>query len=149
MQEILEANDSVVSVPPKNQNDTGEEETPNEEESSPPVFVHLSDSIFQANFETVDKNQHPYNTRSKVQNKSSPETSKNMVSKKPKQIETTWKHVSLDLEYDLDEDLKKLRSNRSIFELLKFPLILQGNYPVSKKSTENVANKMKEVVSKK
>jgi hypothetical protein len=89
LQAILDGNDSSASVPPENQNDAGEEETPDEEDSSPPVFGHLSDSIFQANFETVHKNQHPYNTRSKVQNTSSPEASKNMISRQPKQIETS------------------------------------------------------------
>jgi hypothetical protein len=61
LQTILEAHDNIVSYPPKNHDDTGEEETSDEEDSSPPVFGHLSDNIFQANFETV----HPYNTRSK------------------------------------------------------------------------------------
>jgi hypothetical protein len=32
--------------------------------------------------------------------------------------------VALVLEYDLIEDLKKLRANIYVFELLKFPLIL-------------------------
>jgi hypothetical protein len=77
LQAILEAHYNVVSVPPENQDDRGEEETPDEEDSSPPVFGHLSDIIFQANFETV----HPFNTRSKVQKKLPPETSSNMVSK--------------------------------------------------------------------
>jgi hypothetical protein len=74
LQTILEAHDNSVSVPPENHDDTVEEEVPEEEDSSPPIFGHLSDSIFQANFETV----HPYNTRSKTQNKPSPETSKNV-----------------------------------------------------------------------
>jgi hypothetical protein len=60
----------------------------------------------------------------------------------------------------LVEDLKKLRENISIFELLKFPLILQKmlrsiadnnkkNDPLRKKSTENDVNKTKDVVGKK
>jgi hypothetical protein len=156
LQAILEAHDNVVFVPPENQDDTGDEETPDEEDSSPPIFRHLSDNIFQANFETV----HPYNTRSKVQNKLPPETSRNMVSKQPKQIETKQNPVAQDLEYDLVEDLKKLRENISVFELLKFPLILQKmlqsiaennkkNDPMSKKSTENDPNKTKDVSGKK
>jgi hypothetical protein len=39
-----------------------QEEVLEEEESSPNIFGHFSDSIFQANFETV----HPYNIRSTV-----------------------------------------------------------------------------------
>jgi hypothetical protein len=82
LQTILEAHDNFVSSLPENHDDTGEGETPDEEDSSPPIFGHLSDNIFQANFETV----HPYNTRSKTQNKPSPETSKNAVSKQPSKL---------------------------------------------------------------
>jgi hypothetical protein len=77
LQKILEAHDNFVSAPPENQDDTGEEETPDEEESSPLIFGHFSDNIFQANFEIF----HPYNTRSKAQKTISPETSMNVVSK--------------------------------------------------------------------
>jgi hypothetical protein len=62
LQTILEAHDNFVSVPPENSDDTVEEEVPEEEDLSPPIFDHFSDSIFQANFEIV----HPYNTRSKT-----------------------------------------------------------------------------------
>jgi hypothetical protein len=89
IQAILDGTDISVVVPPENQNDADEEETPDEEDSSPPVFGHLSDSIFQANFETVHKNQHPYNTRSKVQNTSSPEVNKNTISRQSRQVETS------------------------------------------------------------
>jgi hypothetical protein len=82
LQTILEAHDNFVSAPPENHDNTGEGETPDEEDSSPPIFGHLSDNIFQANFETV----HPYNTRSKTQNKPSPKTSKNVVSKQPSKL---------------------------------------------------------------
>jgi len=61
----LEEHENYVFLPPENCDDTVEEEVPEEEDSSPLVFGHLSDSIFQANFETV----HSYNTRSKIQNK--------------------------------------------------------------------------------
>jgi hypothetical protein len=77
LQMILEAHDNYVSVPPENSDDTVEEEAPEEEDSFPPLFGHLSDNIFQANFEIV----HPNNTRSKTQNKLAPKTSKNVVSK--------------------------------------------------------------------
>jgi hypothetical protein len=77
LQTILEAHENFVSTPPENHDDTSEEETPNEEDSSPLIFGHLSDNIFQANFETI----HPYNTRSKTKNKTSPKTSKSVVSK--------------------------------------------------------------------
>jgi hypothetical protein len=155
LQTILEAHDNSVSSPPKNHDDIGEEETPNEEDSSPPIFGHLLDNIFQANFETV----HPYNTRSKTQNKPSPETSKNVVSKQPKKTETKQNSTAPVLEYDLVEDLKKLRANISVFELLKFPLILQKmlqsiaennkkNDLISKKSAETDSNKAKDVPGK-
>jgi hypothetical protein len=150
LQTILEAHDNFVSAPPENHDEEGEEETPDEEESSPPIFGHLSDNIFQANFETV----HPYNTRSKTQNKPLPETSKNVVSKQPKQTKTRQKFVATVLEYDLVEDLKKLMANISVFELLKFPLILKKmlqiiaennkkNDLISKKSTETTQKKIK------
>ena len=82
-----------------------------------------------------------------------------MVSKQPKQIETRQNPVAPVLEYDLVEDLKKLRENISFFELLKFPLILwkmlqsiaennKKNDSISKKSTESDWNKTKDVPSK-
>jgi hypothetical protein len=79
------------------------------------------DNIFRANFEIV----HPYNTRSKAQTKPAAETSKNVFPKQTKQTETRKKSAAPTLEYDLIEDLKKLRANIFVFELLKFPLILQ------------------------
>jgi hypothetical protein len=120
LQTILEAHDNCVSTPPENHDDTDEEETLDEEDSSPPIFGHLSDNIFQSNFE----NFHSYNTRSKTKKKPSPERSRNVVSKQPKQTETRQKSATPVLEYDLVEYLKKLRSNILVFELLKFPLIL-------------------------
>jgi hypothetical protein len=155
LQTILEAHDKSVSTPPENQDDAIEKETPNEEDSSPPIFLHLSNNIFQANFETV----HPYNTRSKTQNKPSPETNRNVVSKQPKQTETRKKYASPVLEYDLVEDIKKLRADISVFELLKFPLILQKmlqsiaennkKNDLNKKLVESDPNKNKDVPSKK
>jgi hypothetical protein len=71
------SNNNYGFVPPENSDDTVEEEVPEEEDSSPLVFGHLSDSIFQENFETV----HPYNTRSKTQNKPPPKISKNVFPK--------------------------------------------------------------------
>ena len=58
LQTILEAHDNYVSSPSENHDDIGEEETPDEEDSTPPIFRNLSDNFFQANFEIV----HPYNT---------------------------------------------------------------------------------------
>jgi hypothetical protein len=60
LQTILEAHDN--SIPPKSYEYMVQEEVLEEEESSPNIFGHFSDSIFQANFETV----HPYNIRSTV-----------------------------------------------------------------------------------
>ena len=56
-------------IPPKIPEEVPEQETVEEDESSPNIFRHFLDSIFQANFETV----HPYNTRSKTTNKPSSE----------------------------------------------------------------------------
>jgi hypothetical protein len=77
LQTILEAHDNSASVRPESSEDVVEEEIPEEEDSSPPIFGHLSDNIFQANFETV----HPYNTRIKMQNKPPFEESKNVFPK--------------------------------------------------------------------
>jgi hypothetical protein len=96
-----------------------EEETVEEEESSPNIFGYFSDSIFQANFETV----HPYNTRSKTQNKPSSEIGTNAPHKQFKQTKTKQNSSTPSLEYDLIEDLKKLRANIYVYELLKFPFI--------------------------
>jgi hypothetical protein len=97
------------------------EETVEEEESSPNTFGHFSDSIFQANFETI----HPYNTRSKTQNKPSSETGTNAPQKQFKKTKTKKNSAAPCLEYDLIEDLKKLRANIFVYELLKFPFLLQ------------------------
>jgi hypothetical protein len=75
LQTILKAHDNLV--PLENFEDVVEEEVAEEEESSPNVFGHFSNSIFQANFETI----HPYNTRSKAQSKPSSEISTNVPPK--------------------------------------------------------------------
>jgi len=75
-----------------------------------------------------------------------------MVSKQEKQNETKQNPFAPFFEYDLVEDLKKLRENISVFELLKFPLILQKmlqsiaknnkkNDSVNKKSAKTDPNK--------
>jgi hypothetical protein len=155
LQTILEAHDNSASVPPESSEDIVEEEVPEEEESSPNIFGHFSDSIFQANFETV----HPYNTRSKTQNKPSSEVSNNVFPKQSKQTEIKQSLAAPVLEYDLIEDLKKLRANIYVFELLKFPLILQkmlqsiaenskNNDPSSKKTAEIGSKTTKKIPTK-
>jgi len=83
LQTILEAHDNSASAPLENSEDIAEEEVAEEEESSPDIFGHFSDSIFQASFETI----HPYNTRIKTQNKPSFEVSNNVLPKQSKQAE--------------------------------------------------------------
>jgi hypothetical protein len=155
LQTILEAHDNSASIPPESSEDVVEEEVPKEEDSSPPIFGHLSDNIFQANFETV----HPYNTRSKTQNKPPSEASKNVFPKQSKKTEIKQILTTPVLEYDLIEDLKKLRANIYVFELLKFPLILQKmlqsiaenskkSDSSSKKSAEIDSNAAKNVPTK-
>jgi hypothetical protein len=78
-------------------------------------------SIFQDNFETV----HPYNTRSKTSNKPPAENTTNAPPKPSKSAETKQINVGPKLDYDVVEDLKKLRDNISIYDLLKFPFLLQ------------------------
>jgi hypothetical protein len=82
LQTIPEAHDNLV--PPKNYEDVAEEEIAEEEDSSPNVFGHFFDNIFQANFETV----HPYNTKRKMLSKTSSEISTNVPLKQLKQDET-------------------------------------------------------------
>jgi cell division septum initiation protein DivIVA len=118
LQTILEAQDNLM--PPEIPEEVVEQETVQEEESSPNIFGHFSDSIFQANFETV----HPYNTRSKTANKPLENTT-NFPSKQSKPVETKQSHVNPKLDYDLVEDLKKLRANIYVYELLKFSFLLQ------------------------
>jgi hypothetical protein len=108
-------------IPPEIPQEVVEQETVQEEESSPNIFGHFSDSIFQANFETV----HPYNTRSKTTNKPSTENTTTSPPKPSKSAETKQNNVNPNLDYDVVEDLKKLRANISIYELLKFPFLLQ------------------------
>jgi hypothetical protein len=119
LQTILEAQDNLI--PPEIPKEVIEQETVQEEESSPNIFGHFSDSIFQAIFETV----HPYNTRSKTTNNSSTENTTNFPPKPSKSAETKQSNVNPNLDYDVVEDLKKLRENISIYELLKFPFLLQ------------------------
>jgi hypothetical protein len=82
LQTILEAQDNLM--PPEIPEEVVEQETVQEEESSPNIFGHFSDSIFQANFETV----HPYNTRSKTTNKPSSENTTTSPPKQSKSAET-------------------------------------------------------------
>jgi hypothetical protein len=42
-----------------------------------------------------------------------------------KSVETKQSNDNPKLDYDVVEDLKKLRANISIYELLKFPFLLQ------------------------
>jgi hypothetical protein len=107
-------------MPPEIPQEEVEQETTQEEESSPNVFGHFSDSIFQANFETV----HPYNTRSKTTNKPPAENTTTSPPKPSKSVETKQSNAGPRLDYDVVEDLKKLRANISIYELLKFPFLL-------------------------
>jgi hypothetical protein len=81
LQTILEAHDNLV--PPENSEDIVQEEVLEEEESPSNIFGHFSDSIFQANFETI----YPYKTRSKTQGKLSSETSTNVSPKQFKEDE--------------------------------------------------------------
>jgi hypothetical protein len=119
LQTILEAQENLM--PPEIPEEVVEQETVQEEESSPNIFGHLSDNIFQANFETV----HPYNTRSKTTNKPSAENTTTLPPKQSKPVETKQSNVNPNLDYDVVEDLKKLRDNISFYELLKFPFLLQ------------------------
>jgi hypothetical protein len=119
LQTILGAQDDLI--PPDFPQEEVEQETTQEDESSPNIFGHLSDSIFQANFETV----HPYNTRSKTANKPPAEKTTTSLPKPSKSVETKQSNASPKLDYDVVEDLKKLRANISIYELLKFPFLLQ------------------------
>jgi hypothetical protein len=83
-----------------------------------------------------------------------------VVSKQPKQTKIIQNFAAPVLEYDLVENIKKIRANISIFELLKFPLILQkmlqsiaennkNNDLISKKSTNTDSNKDKYIPGKK
>jgi hypothetical protein len=119
LQTILGVEDDLI--PPDIPQEEVEQETTQEEESSPNIFGHLSDSIFQANFETV----HPYNTRSKTANKPLTENTTTLPPKPSKSAEIKQSNASPKIDYDIVEDLKKLRANISIYELLKFPFLLQ------------------------
>jgi ribonuclease HI len=119
LQTILGAQDDLM--PPEIPQEEVEQETTQEEESSPNIFGHFSDSIFQANFETV----HPYNTRSKTTNKPPAENTTTLPPKPSKSVEIKQSNAGPKLDYDVVEDLKKLRANISIYELLKFPFLLQ------------------------
>jgi hypothetical protein len=119
LQTILEAQDNLM--PPEIPEEVVEQETVQEEESSPNIFGHFSDSIFQDNFEMV----HPYNTRSKTTNKPSAESTTTSPPKQSKSAETKQSNVNPNLDYDVVEDLKNLRANIYVYELLKFPFLLQ------------------------
>jgi hypothetical protein len=75
IQMILEAQDNLM--PLEIPEEVAEQETVEEDESSPNIFGHFSYSIFQANFETM----HPYNTRSKTTTKPSSEITVNLPPK--------------------------------------------------------------------
>jgi hypothetical protein len=82
LQSILGAQDDLI--PPDFSQEEVEQETTQEEEPSSNIFGHLSDSIFQANFETV----HPYNTRSKAANKPPVDNITTLPSIPSKSVET-------------------------------------------------------------
>jgi ribonuclease HI len=138
-------------MPPEIPEEVVEQETVQEEESSPNIFGYFSDSIFQDNFETV----HPYNTRSKTTNKPSTKNTTTLPPKQSKSVEIKQSNVNPNLDYDVVEDLKKLRANISIYELLKFPFLLQkmlqniseydkngnGNKVVQNKVPQNTSTK--------
>jgi hypothetical protein len=135
---ILEAHDNLI--PPEILEEVAEQETVEEDESSLNIFRHFSDSIFQANFETL----HPYNTRSKTTNKPSSEITTTLPPKQSKSIETKHNSLNPSLDYDLVEDLKNIRANIFVYELLKFPFLLQKmlqniaeNNPNSNKGVQN------------
>jgi hypothetical protein len=69
---------------------------------------------------------HPYNTRSKAINKPPADNTTTLPSIPSKSVETKQTDASPKLDYDVVEDLKKLRANISIYELLKFPFLLQN-----------------------
>jgi hypothetical protein len=108
-------------MPPEIPEEVVEQEIVQEEESSLNIFGHFLDSIFQAKFKTV----HPYNTKSKTTNKTSSENNTTSPPKQSKSAEIKQSNVNCNLDYDVVEDLKKLRANISIYELLKFPFLLQ------------------------
>jgi ribonuclease HI len=68
---------------------------------------------------------HPYNTRSKAANKPPADNITTLPSIPSKSVETKQTNAGPKLDYDVVEDLKKLRANISIYELLKFPFLLQ------------------------
>jgi hypothetical protein len=119
LQSILGAQDDLI--PPDFPQEEVEQETTQEEEPSSNIFGHLSDSIFQDNFETV----HPYNTRSKAVNKPPADNITTLPSIPSKSVVTKQTDAGPKLDIDVVEDLKKLRANISIYELLKFPFLLQ------------------------
>jgi len=108
LQTILGAQDDLI--PPEIPQEEVEQETTKEEESSPNIFGHFSDSIFQSNFETV----HAYNTRSKIASKPPAENTTISPPKPSKSVETKQSYASPKLDYDVVEDLKKLQANISI-----------------------------------
>ena len=75
----------------------------------------------------VNVNQHQYNTRSKKDQPSGEPSTTATDNSSAVQTKTQPANIksapSLDLEYDLVEDLKKIRANISIYELLKLPVI--------------------------
>jgi hypothetical protein len=119
LQSILGAQDDLI--PPDFPQEEVEEETTQEEEPSSNIFSHISDSIFQANFETV----HPYNTRSKAASKPPANNTTTLPLIPSKSVERKQTNAGPKLDYDVVEDYKKLRANISIYELLKFPFLLQ------------------------
>jgi hypothetical protein len=119
IQTILESQDNLM--PPEIPEEVAEQETVEEDESSPNIFGHFSDSIFQANFKTI----HPYNTRSKTTNKPSSQNTTTFPPKQSKTTETKQNYANPRLDYDLVEDLKTLRANIYVYELLKFSFLLQ------------------------
>jgi hypothetical protein len=132
-------------MPPEVPEEVSEKKKVQEEESSPNIFGHFSDSIFQANFETV----HPYNTRSKTVNKPSAENTTTSHPKQSKSAETKQSNVNPNLDYDVFEDLKRLTTNIYVYELLKFPFLLQKKLQNISKNNKNGNSNGNKVVQNK
>ena len=135
IEEVANVLKALISAPDthddSNADDFPEEEFIEGNEEDDPDDLHTQNinhfwDLFEEQDEEVENvnvSQHPYNTRSQTNQgnnvTSNPNPDKNNANSK----NSGTKEPITQLEYDIIDDLKKLKANISVFELLKIPCI--------------------------
>jgi hypothetical protein len=119
LQTILGAQDDLI--PPDIRQEEVKKETIQEEESSPNIFGHLSIASSKPTSRLFTLTTLGVRWQTNLLLK----TLQLYLQSHLNQLKLEQSNAGPKLDYDVVEDLKKLRANISIYELLKFPFLLQ------------------------